>query len=178
MYCPACGTNISGDQKFCRHCGAALEGVSQLIAARDPALSSDQSVNSDHQRQAVQRNAGRLGLILVSGASAIFYLSVCWAVISEIIIGKGHILGGILFLTVLTAVALGGLLLTYSSSNKRSGVIKSTQSTALSKEEASSGLLRRILPKQIPSITEHTTELLEGSDFGDTARKPERRLKA
>jgi zinc-ribbon domain len=31
MYCPACGTEASTDQKFCRSCGMGLQMVFQLV---------------------------------------------------------------------------------------------------------------------------------------------------
>ena len=36
MFCPVCGTQCSGEQKYCRACGKELESIAAMISARAP----------------------------------------------------------------------------------------------------------------------------------------------
>jgi uncharacterized membrane protein len=156
MHCPNCGTPASADQRFCRSCGLTLPEFSQLLAEKLPTLRAE--------LQYQKRKIERWGVGLWIGAGAIFYVSLYWAIISEIIIGKGHVLGGILFLLVITAISLGALLIFYSSSlEKRSASSQANQSQ--SKGDTAPELLQGSLPELTISITEHTTELLENDDL-------------
>ena len=103
----------------------------------------------------------------------VFYIALYWAIISEIIIGRGHVLGGVLFLLVVTAISLGGLLILYSSAlEKRSRYMQPDRQQGLPKRDTDPELLSSSNPELRMSITEHSTELLEN----DESEEPERRI--
>ncbi len=147
MHCPNCGISASTDQQYCRGCGLSLPEFSQLLADKFP--------EEQEELQVKKQKAQRWALALWTGAGIIFYIAFYWAIISEIIIGKGHVLGGILFLLVVTAISVGGLLILYSAAlQNRSGIRKQKADTTPE------------LPASPPSgletsVTDHTTELLE-----------------
>jgi hypothetical protein len=152
MHCPNCGSEVSTDQRFCRACGLSLPEFSQLLAEKLP--------TQPEELQVQKRKLERWGLRLWTGAGIIFYIALYWAIIGEIIIGKGHVLGGILFLLVITAISLGGLLILYSSAlEKRSAYRLSGQPKE--KGDTSPDLLAGPPSDLTSSVTEHTTELLE-----------------
>ena len=163
MHCPNCGSAALADQQFCRACGLSLPELSQLLAEKLPAAQND--------LQAQKRKIERWGLRLWTCTGAVFYVVLYWAIISEIIIGKGHVLGGILFLLVITAISLGGLLILYSSAlEKRSKYLPSDQPRE--KGDTSPEFLASPPSELTPSVTEHTTELLAEEDLKASDRRP------
>jgi hypothetical protein len=165
MHCPNCGTPASADQRFCRSCGLNLPEFSRLLAEKLPTLRKE----LQDQKRKIERWG--LGLWIAAGAS--FYLSLYWAVISEIIIGKGHVLGGTLFLLVITAISLGALLIFYSASlEKRSTLSRADQAHQPLKGDTAPELLTGPNPDLTMSVTEHTTELLEKDDSKESERRP------
>lgn len=165
MYCPNCGNTASTDQQFCRTCGLNLAEFSQLLADKLPSLKGE--------IQDQKRKFERWALRLWTGAGAVFYIALYWAIISEIIIGKGHVLGGTLFLLVITALSIGGLLILYSSAlERRSKYMQSDRREALPTRDTASELLSSSSPELRTSVTEHTTELLEDDEKGPTRTPP------
>ena len=153
MHCPNCGHRASTDQQFCRTCGLNLTEFSHLLAERLPSLKGDLQV----QKRKFEKWALRLWTV----AGAIFYLALYWAIISEIIIGKGHVLGGTLFLLVITALSLGGLLILYAAAlEKRSKYLRPDPREELPKRDTAP-VLSTANPDVVMSVTEHTTDLLE-----------------
>lgn len=164
MHCPNCGNAASTDQQFCRTCGLNLAEFSQLLEAKLPSLKGE--------LQEQKRKLERWALRLWAGAGAIFYIALYWAIISEIIIGKGHVLSGTLFLLVITAISLGGLFILYSSAlEKRSRYIQSERQQKLPKRDTDPELLSSTEPALRMSVTEHTTELLENDESKGTGAK-------
>lgn len=120
-----------------------------------------------------------MGLTLWKGAAAIFFISLYWTIISEIIIGKGHVLGGILFLIFITAVSLGALLMAYSSSlEKRSSHPQSDQPKVAPKGDTAPEVLPAIPPELMMTVTEQTTHLLEKDDAQVIEQSRDRELEA
>ena len=145
MHCPNCGISASTDQQFCPGCGISMPGYSHLT----------DKLPTKTEEPAVQKRMARRNLRIWTGAGIIFYIAFYWAIISKIIIGKGNLLGGILFLLMVTAISVGGLLFFYSVAlQKRSGVRKH-------KVETTPELLAGPPSGLETSVTDHTTELLE-----------------
>lgn len=154
MYCPNCGQATSTEQKFCRSCGMSLEKTAQSLVEQLPAV----ELNT-HLRNR-QHLVERLLYVLGGSAALVFVVSLFWTIINKIIIGKGQVLAGLVFLGFVLAFIVFGLLMLYresllKASNKR----LSTQPT-LPQAETTARLLPESRIEPIPSVTERTTELL------------------
>lgn len=161
MHCPNCGKPAAADQKFCRGCGFNLEKISHLLAEQSP-----KAEPVEHDRS---KKVGRFGFGLL-GLAALSLLVVAYGgIINEVIIGRGDPVGGILFLIVLTALFFGLLFIVYSSSARRKSADRRvSQPPSLAEGEETLTLPPVNEAAVIPSITEHTTSLLED----DKVREP------
>ena len=145
MHCPNCGISASTDQQFCPGCGISMPGYSHLA----------DKLPTKPEEPAVQKRMARRNLRIWTGAGIIFYIAFYWVIISKIIIGKGNLLAGILFLLMVTAISVGGLLFFYSVAlQKRSGIRKQNVETTPELQAGPPSGLET-------SVTDHTTELLE-----------------
>ena len=153
MYCPNCGRTNSEEQRFCRSCGLSLEKIAQSVAEQLPAEEVDRRLRSR------QRVVDRL-INLVGGATvSIVVGAIVWGIIYEIIIVKGEVLGGSLFLAFVLGSILFALLALYRSSlsTTKKGQVSSHDLPTLAQGTA------KLLPEsalESPSVTENTTELL------------------
>jgi len=121
----------------------------------------EEKLPTEEEVQVKRRKAERWSLRLWTIAGAILYIALYWTIISEIIIGKGHVLGGVLFLLVVTVISIGGLLMLYSLSlNKRSayGLLDQPQ------RDTSPESLTEARTELKISVTENTTEILDRDD--------------
>ncbi len=153
MYCPNCGLATSTEQKFCRSCGLSLEKAALSLVEQLPAV----ELNT-HVRER-QRRVERLLYMLGGSAAVIFVVSLFWTVINEIIIGKGHVLGGLIFLALILGFIVFALLMLYRDSLLKASSKRPTQPT-LPQGENTARLLPESHIEPIPSVTERTTELL------------------
>jgi hypothetical protein len=154
MYCPNCGkTNIAG-QKFCRLCGLRLEKIAQAIAEQLPAEEVGKPLQ-DRQRR-VER-----WLHIVAGSTVSLVIGgVIWGILYEIILVKGEVLAGSLFLSFVVGLLLfAGLAVYRDSLLKASGKRQVTPQKMLQVEETAN-LLPESFSDVKPSVTERTTELL------------------
>ena len=153
MDCPNCGIPVPVDQKSCRSCGLRLPEFSQLLEKKIP---------TEEEIQINRRKAERWSLRLWTIAGAILYIALYWTIISEIIITKGHVLGGVLFLLVVTVISIGGLLMLYSLSLKKRSAY-SLLDEPRETDKATESLTDA--PTEVKmSVTERTTELLDKHD--------------
>jgi len=130
----------------------SLPEFSQLLAEKGPEPKHDDRVK--------KRKLEKWALRLWTCAGAVFYVALYWAIISEIIIAKGHVLGGILFLLVITALSVGGLLILYSTALEKSKAHRPPDQLSAKANTAPEPLFSP--PPELPtSVTENTTELLE-----------------
>jgi hypothetical protein len=155
MHCPNCGSGASEDQRFCRSCGLGLEEFSRLLTEKLVAENLTAAPRADAARN---RALKRLGISLWIGAATILVGGIFWAIISEIIIGKGEVVSGVLFLLFITALVLGGLLVSYSSSRERPN---STDGQESKGAKTAPGLASGAAHSLHMSVTERTTELIE-----------------
>ena len=162
MYCPNCGAQSSADQKFCRACGLKLEKVSLLIVEQLPAGAVEESSPEEIARLLKkQQRIERLLVGLGVTAFTVFVLSIVWALVFKIIIGKGEVLQGSIFLGLILSAVVGLILVIY-----RESVMEKLAKRSVAGEKAlpgaaqTSNLLHesRIVPAS--SVTDRTTELL------------------
>ena len=154
MYCPNCGQATSIEQKFCRSCGLSLQKAAQSLVEQLPAVELNK-----HLRER-QRRVERLLYTLGGSAAVIFFVSLFWTVINEIIIGKGHVLGGLIFLAFIIGFIVFALLMLYRESLLKASSKRFSAQPTLPQAEHTARLLPESHIEPIPSVTERTTELL------------------
>ena len=154
MYCPNCGNTNSTENKFCRSCGLNLEKAAQSIAKQLPASEMDKSL------QDKQRKVERLLYILIGGGISIFAIIMIGMIIREIIIGKSHIFGGLMFIAFTVGFVLITLLALYRDSLLKASRQKQLSQQTLQLSEPTQKLLTESYFEPITSVAERTTELL------------------
>lgn len=154
MYCPNCGKTNSREQKFCRSCGLSLEKVVQSLVEQLPAADIDRKLRER------QRKVERWAAILATGGISLLILAVLWGIIYQIIIVKGQVAGGLVFLAFIVALIASALLFLYRESSLKASRMPSSESAPSLRAETA-----KLLPEPsldpIPSVTERTTELLK-----------------
>ena len=154
MYCPNCGQSTPIEQKFCRSCGLSLEKAAQSLVEQLPAVELNK-----HLRER-QRRVERLLYMLGGSAALIFFVSLFWTVSNEIIIGKGHVLGGLIFLLFSLGFIVFALLMLYRESLLKASSKRFSAHPSQPPPEHTARLLRESHIEPLPSVTERTTELL------------------
>ena len=158
MYCPNCSAEASTEQKFCRSCGMELQAVAGLIKDQSPMVQPERA-----QKAAANFKAMVIwGFIIMFGAVAVGA--------SLKILSKENIqpLGAATpYVSVIALIAafLGMALLCYP-------FLAQTWIKPLSRKPAfdKPKPTIKLLPDEQPSITEQTTEFLEGSEARLNAR--------
>lgn len=154
MYCPNCGKENSAEQKFCRSCGLSLEKAVQSLVEQLPALELDKNLRERQER------VDRLINIVAGTAVSIVVGAVMWGIIYAIIIVKGEIIAGSLFLAFILGIVLFALLSLYGESlRKRAGKRQLLQPPP-TKVSDTAELSPNSQIEPVPSVTERTTELL------------------
>ena len=157
MYCPNCSSEASPDQKFCRSCGMELQAVADLVGAQTnigkPERPKDSFFHSRQRAMVVS------GMILTFGGVAVGT--------SLKVLGKEHIQVAGDFTPYLMVIALlifffGMGLMCYpflhmKSPHRRSSLPGSP------KPEPTVRLEPKLLAEEPATVTEQTTDLLEGS---------------
>lgn len=168
MYCPNCGKTNSAEQKFCRSCGLNLEKTVQSIAEQFPAEEIDKHIQ--YRRRIVDRWLN----IIAGSAISIVAVSVLWGIIYEIIIVKGEVLGGSIFLGFIVALILFALLMLYRESLVKTSGKGPLAQQKMAQAEDTAKLLPESSAESVPSITERTTDLLmvEKKDEDSESLKP------
>jgi hypothetical protein len=160
MQCPKCGILTPADQQFCRACGVSLPEFTELLAEKIPTERGDRRLH--------RRKTEKWRLRIWTCAGAVFYLALYWIIISEIVIRKGHVLRGILFLVAITAISFGGLLILYKAAlGKRS---KHREKDQPKKGDPSPDLVADPAAELRTSISEPTSELPENEDSKEEER--------
>ena len=154
MYCPNCGQATSTEQKFCRSCGLSVEKAAQSLVEQLPAVEPNTRLRER------QRRVERLLYMLGGSAAVIFVVSLFWTIVKEIIIGKGHVLGGLIFLAFILGFIVFAVLMLYRESLLKASSKRHSAKSTLPQAEHTARLLPESRVEPIPSVTEHTTELL------------------
>lgn len=161
MYCPNCGKTNSAEQKFCRSCGLNLEKTVQSIAEQLTAEEIDKHIQD--RRRIVDWWIN----IIAGSAISVLVVSVLWGIIYEIIIVKGEVLGGSIFLGFVLALILFALLVIYRESLLKASGKGSLAQQKRSQAEDTAKLLPESSAESMPSITERTTDLLMAEKKGE-----------
>ncbi len=166
MQCPKCGILIPADQQFCRACGVSLPEFTERLA--------EKTSTEQYDRRIHRRKTEKWRLRLWTCAGAVFYLALYWIIISEIVIRKGHVVRGILFLVAITAISFGGLLILYKAAlGKRSKHHKKDQPKRGDTSPdfvAGPAAELRTSNSERTSISEPTSELPENEDSKEEER--------
>ena len=161
MYCPNCGKPNSAEQRFCRSCGLSLEKVVESLTEQLPAIDLDRKL------QERKRKVDRWLNISGGTAVSIVVASVLWGISYEIIIKKGEVLGGSIFLAFIVGLVLVALLAVYRDSLEKASVKRKSSQTNLPQAEDTARLLGSS-GEVMSSVTESTTELLTTERERDT----------
>ncbi len=164
MFCPNCGTKTEAGQKFCRACGLSVEKLAGLISEQLPAGALEGSTPEEvaqllRRKRSVERLLVGIGLT----GGAVFVLAIIWAIVFKIIIGKGDVLQGSIFLGFIVAGVVALALVCYRESVMESLAARGVSDEAAKKLEgatATSKLQPESHFEPVPTITDRTTELL------------------
>ncbi|HYH86526.1 MAG TPA: zinc ribbon domain-containing protein [Pyrinomonadaceae bacterium] len=152
MHCPNCGTKTSTEQKFCRACGLSLDELARMLTEQLP----EARARLLERQQKVERWLGR-----VSGAFvAMFVCAIIVAVVWGVIIAKGQILGGLLFLAFIIGAVASLSLVYYNESLKEKLGQPPAPNPSLPDPAPTGKLLPEPRFEPVPSVTERTTDLL------------------
>ena len=156
MYCPNCGKTNSADQNFCRSCGLQLEKVKQSLVEQLSAEDLDKTFSEK------RRKLDKLIQVIAVSTISIVVVSVIWGIIYSIIIVKGEVLGGLIFLAVILGLVLFGILMTY-----RDSLLNNSRKREIMQPELHAPDTAKLLAEShiepIQSVTDRTTDLLEVS---------------
>ena len=157
MLCPNCGTKTKTEHRFCRHCGMNLEPVSRALAEH---LSAGGAASS---RGAARGTASEAMGCLFVGVFAVLLGVLLMAFLP----GKAFKFVGVASSLIgLVAILISAL----SSFHTTKGADAEAPSNALDDAAPNTGpLLREQTFEPVPTVTDHTTELL-GVEVKD--RKP------
>lgn len=154
MYCPNCGKTNSSENKFCRACGLNMEDATRSLIDQLPAV--------EHDRRIVERKRLVENVLLKIGGVglAAFILLILWVIVTEIIIGKGQLVGGIIGVLFVLGMSSALALVAY-----RQFLIEATAKRKLPAAgtpimDAATRQLTDPYFEPAQSVTESTTDLL------------------
>lgn len=175
MHCPQCGQEqISAEVRFCKSCGFSLDGVRELLAAGNISPTLDKGSNKPHQSP--RRKGVRHGVILL-------FISMVFMPLIDLI-GKpqGSFLPMIFLMAGLMRI-LYAVIFQEGAPRKNKQDSSLPYSTPIATDQLDGATRHAALPPahsvpvsvlsarrmnkaemvSPPSVTEHTTKLLEGS---------------
>lgn len=162
MHCPNCGTRTASEQKFCRACGMALDKVAQILAEQRPEVIEDELIRRRKEKVELALT------LLVGGVVSTLVVVIIWAIIFKVMIGRGEMLKGGIFLTFIVGGLLALALLLYRESLlEREAKRAAPSQTQLPPAPGTRGLPEPSF-EPVPSVTDRTTELLAAERRGDT----------
>jgi hypothetical protein len=162
MYCPNCGKSTAVEQKFCRSCGLSLEKTAQSLVEQLAANDLDNEI------QEKQRIVELWIKIAAGSAISIVTIGVLWGIIYGLIISKGQVLKGLVFLGFILGLITFALLVIYRESLlKKSASRLPGQTSPLQAAENNEKFLPDAPIEPLTSVTEQTTELLKVERRGD-----------
>ena len=153
MYCPNCGTKTSIDQNFCRACGLSLEKTALSLSEQLPAK-VDRSVREQKER------LEKFGMALLS-LFGVCVITLLLFLLGRSLLSKGlpGILGMLGALIVIIS-GLGSVILFARAKDLEEKSSKRRSQNLSSGSETTKELLSEGHFEPVPTVTEHTTELL------------------
>lgn len=157
MHCPSCGKPADADQQFCRACGMGLETVGKLVSQHTSTSLSERKVRKAELEQRILRQM------------------YSWMVWGMIILGIGIVMivadksfaFGSWFKFLATMMSLAGIGVAtagvFSALKQGVGISGKKPLDQISGVDTKS-LPTRQMPGSLPSVTEHTTQLLPTDD--------------
>lgn len=145
MFCPNCGQQqVSDEMRFCSRCGLALSGLAEWLGGGLPVRRSEEPLTPSRQRKAIRRAAK---LMFFSGALIPIFL----------MISVGIDEPGPLFIPMIPFF-IGGVWMLYARifMDNTPALNQAPPRVALPPQQARTNELI-----QVPSVTEHTTRLLD-----------------
>jgi hypothetical protein len=155
MYCPNCGTTISGVQSFCRACGLGLEKIAQSLIEQRP----NEFAESLQQRK---ERIERWGVAALS----VFGLGILSIPLYKIVMMmlEGRVLAGLGFLALLVVLGCGLLAAILFAKASEVGEAKPKGRVVSLATLPQTNTTAKLLPSDqldpVPSVTERTTEFL------------------
>ena len=153
MYCPNCGAKTSLDQNFCRACGFSLEKTALSLSEQLPA-------KVDLSLQARKDRLEKLGVAALSvfgfGLLSLLVYGIGFKLIDKGILGILAMLGVLIMLVC----GLGSVILFAKAKELDDMSSKRRPQNLSSGNETTKELLSEGHFEPVPTVTEHTTELL------------------
>ena len=156
MFCPACGSKNTSDQRFCRKCGMNLESTVDALRDWTPTQSKGLQRQERRLEKFGQIAFGGFGIVLVVAVAGLIYTIVT----KMVLVGDQPFVGLLLIAFMVFAVlALGYVVFNEDLKEKRKKVGR-----PLPNELDSPAVTGRLLEEKefepVPTVTENTTNLL------------------
>ena len=159
MHCPDCGAKTSPEHRFCRSCGLSLEPFARLLAEHLPAETEGGAEAGELARlMARQRKVERWLGIALSVFIGSIVLGILYGIVAKVIIGKGQLLAGLVFLTVILLGLASVALVAYRETLKEK--MEKRRPAELQGEGAATRSLPDARFEPAASVTDRTTDLL------------------
>ena len=154
MYCPNCGQQqVSDEMRFCSRCGLALSGLAEWLAGGVLVRRSEETLTPSRRRKAMRRSA-----------KLMFFSAVMFPIFLLISIGIDE--PGPLFIPLFFAF-ISGMWMLYAklfmedATPLNPGAQPSAFGTPTARASLPPQQVRTNELIQVPSVTEHTTKLLD-----------------
>ncbi|HVQ38717.1 MAG TPA: zinc-ribbon domain-containing protein [Pyrinomonadaceae bacterium] len=167
MYCPNCGNKTSTVQKFCRSCGLGLEKVALTLVEQLPARLDE---NLEDEKNRLEKWG--VAALSVFGLGVLAFI--LYGIGYKLIMTQGAVVGSLALLGLVIMIGCGllSVILFAKARDVEQARIKRRITPV---EELTEGkTTRELLPEgpltEMPSVVEHTTDLLYSEQKG-TAKK-------
>ena len=158
MFCPACGSNNSTDQRFCRKCGLNLESSAKSLVEQ---FSASQREDLNKRERGIEK-FGRIAFGGFVFVIAIAVLGLVYAILDRMVFSGNNPFVGILLMAF---VIFAMLTLTYvffredlKAKRQKPPAVETVPELSL--PTTTGRLLDESKFEPIPSVTENTTNLL------------------